>query len=91
MIAIKHIPSEDQKDFEHLHPIVEYLLNNGNETCSDFIWGQNRTGYFCHLKYKINFDLLLSNFRFPETIKIDEENQIIDCLNTYTIIRGDAC
>lgn len=80
---------EGKPGYHHLNPVVEYLLKKGNESSNNFIWGSNRTGYFCHLKGKIDFAQLLETFDFPESIKLSEDNQSIDCFNTYSIIKGD--
>ncbi len=76
------------KDYEHLSSIVEFLVKQGHESNNDFLWGSNRTGYFCHLKGNINFDLLKKKFDFPESIVLNEDLQTIDCHNTYSLIKG---
>lgn len=88
MIYIKEKASPDERDYFHLQPIVEYLLAKGNCSANDFLWGNNRTGYFCHLRNEIDFDDLLSVFIFPDTVTLNEEAQTIDCLISYSVIKG---
>lgn len=89
MIKIDESPPEGMPDYYHLQPIVDYLVESGNEFCNSFLWGNNRTGYFCHLKKHIDFERMLSVFDIPDSIKIDEEKQTIDCFNTYSLIKGN--
>jgi hypothetical protein len=88
MIAINRSASSEEKDYYHLQPVVDYLLSKGNVSHNDFLWGNNRTGYFCHLEKDIDFDDLLSVFEFPDTIKINKNEQTIDCFTTYSVIKG---
>lgn len=80
--------SKNGKDYEHLSPVVEFLSKQGHESNNDFLWGNNRTGYFCHLKGNIDFALLRENFEFPDTVVVNEDLQTIDCHNTYSLIKG---
>lgn len=75
-------------DYSHLSPVVEFLIEQGNESSNDFFWGSNRTGYFCHLKKNIDFSMLREKFLFPESIVLNESSQTIDCQKTYSIIKG---
>lgn len=40
----------DGQPYEILEPILNLLLENGNEIKTDYRWGSNPTGYFCVLK-----------------------------------------
>lgn len=84
---IKAYPDEGKEDYSHLQPIVDFLIKNGNIPATPYIWGNNRTGYFCHLKNDIDFHGIKENFELPDSIKLNEEKQTIDCFNTYSIIR----
>ena len=86
-IKIQDYPSEDEADYSHLKPVLDFLIGHGNKSVNEYIWGINRTGYFCHLEKDINFDDLRRVFSFPDSIKIDEEKNTIDCFNTYTVIK----
>lgn len=80
--------SECGIELDHFSPIVDFLLANGHEPAHEFVWGNNRTGYFCHLKGDIDFSVLMDRFQFPPTIVVNQENQTIDCQNTYALIKG---
>lgn len=80
--------SKEGREYDHLSPVVDFLLASGHEPVHDFLWGNNRTGYFCHLKGDINFSALMERFEFPPTIVVNQENQTIDCQNTYALIKG---
>lgn len=86
-MKISDCPRNGESDYSHMIPIVEFLLSNGNVSANEYIWGNNRTGYFCYLVNDIDFEDLDKNFIFPESMHIDVEKQIIDCVNTYTLIR----
>ncbi|MAZ87635.1 MAG: hypothetical protein CL693_08310 [Cellvibrionaceae bacterium] len=86
-IKIEAYPKAGTPDHSHLDPVVNYLIHNGNKSVNQYIWGNNRTGYFCHLENDIDFNSLRKVFDFPESIKISEAKQTIDCFNTYTVIK----
>ncbi len=86
-IKITPYPKDGEPDYSHLQPIVDYLINRGNKSINPYVWGNNRTGYFCHVKDDIDFDKLREVFDFPDSIKINEVTQTIDCFNTYTVIK----
>lgn len=88
MIVINRNAAPEEKDYYHLQPVVDYLLSKGNISHNDFLWGGNKTGYFCHLEKDIDFDDLSSVFEFPDTIKINKKEQAIDCFTTYSLIKG---
>ncbi len=86
-IKISEYPKDGEPDYSHLNPIVNFLIQNGNQSINTYIWGNNRTGYFCHLEKDIDFDGISEKFILPPSIKVDIKNQTIDCLNTYSIIK----
>jgi len=53
----------------------------------EYTWGVDRTGYYCHLKFDIDFAVLESNFELPGSIVMDIKRQTLDCLNTYSLIK----
>ena len=93
MIVINGNAAPEEKDYYHLQPVVDYLLSKGNVSHNDFLWGNNRTGYFCHLEKGIDFDDLLSAFEFPYTIKINKKAHLnniyiaITLSEKYSIVR----
>jgi len=86
-IKIDPYPKAGTSDYSHLQPIVDYLIDNGNKSVNSFLWGNNRTGYFCHLQNDIDFDGVKKVFDIPDSIKLDEKSQTIDCFNTYSLIK----
>ncbi len=74
--------------YAHLDPIVDFLISNGNYLARDFKWGENRTGYFCFMAEKIDFDRIEQLFIIPDFIRLDRENDAIECDQTWTSIRG---
>lgn len=87
-INIKPYPSSGDPDYAHLQPVVDFLIGRGNTSVNDYLWGVNRTGFFCHLANEIDFEELRANFTFPDSVKLNAEEQSIDCHNTYSVIRG---
>lgn len=75
-------------DYDHLNPIIDHLIAEGYEPSNPFIWGSNKTGYFAHFRNDIDFTKLKETFDFPESIRLDETLQTIDCFNTYSLIKG---
>lgn len=86
-IKISEFPNKGEPDYSHLNRLMEFLLVSGNKPTHEFLWGVNRTGYFCHLIKDIDFDAVQSHFDIPPTIQLCEAEQRISCLNTYTDIK----
>lgn len=86
-IEIAAYPKEGEASYSHLQPIVGFLLEGGNKSSNSFLWGNNRTGYFCHLQKDIDFESVKAKFEIPESIKLNEDAQTIDCFNTYSLIK----
>jgi len=74
--------------YNHLVPIVNLLLNNGNESSHDYLWGEDRTGYFVHFKRPIDFGLIEASFEIPEFIRLDKSLDTIECDKSWVTIRG---
>lgn len=74
--------------YSHLEPIVDLLLANGNRLANDFKWGIDRTGYYCHLVERLNFDLVDKSFEIPPFIKLNRQNDSIECAQTWAVIVG---
>ena|SRR5688572_4961611 len=73
----------------HLEPIVDLLLERGNVLAHPFRWGENRTGYFCHLREPIDFALVEASFELPPNILLNREEGSIECdISWATIIGG---
>ena len=74
--------------YEVLEPILELLLKHGNEIETNYRWGSNPTGYFCILKYPINFVLIKSNMKIPNEILLNEKFGEIDYKLGTAVIRS---
>lgn len=86
-ITINELPPNDSLCYSHLQPLVDFLLDGGNKSLHPYLWGNDRTGYFCHLQDDIDFEGIRKNFDLPASIKINEKEQTIDCMNTYSLIK----
>lgn len=76
------------KPYEHLEPIVDFLLEKGNQLSRQYRWGENRTGYFCFLEEPIDFELIEKEFSLPSYIRFDREGNSIECDKTWVSIKG---
>jgi hypothetical protein len=75
--------------YNHLQPIVDLLIANGNESKYPEIFFPTKEGWQCRLKKKIDFALLRDNLEIPGTIQLDEEDgTIFDTLAFIEIIGG---
>ncbi|TEW45740.1 hypothetical protein [Psychromonas algicola] len=87
MKTINKQADNNQAVYSHMEPIVDFLLQNGNELFyTNSKWGSDRTGYLCWLKKPIDKALVLANFNLPETIKMSETGDM-DCYITSTRIK----
>jgi hypothetical protein len=74
--------------YSHLEPIVDLLIANGNQLALDYKWGENRTGFYCFMSKALDFDLIENHFSLPNFIRLDRENGVIECDQTWATIRG---
>jgi hypothetical protein len=72
----------------HLEPIVDALLAAGNTLATPYRWGENRTGYFCHLVRPIDFALVKQEFELPDFILLNPSEDSIECDRTWATIQG---
>lgn len=72
----------------HLEPIVDLLLESGNILAHDYRWGENRTGFFCHLKKPIDFALIEASFDLPTFILLNRADGSIECDITSATVTG---
>jgi hypothetical protein len=75
--------------YSHLEPIVDLLLRNGNELALPFRWGENRSGFFCHLARPIDFALIESTFVLPASVRLSRGEGSVECDVTWASIKGD--
>jgi hypothetical protein len=74
--------------YAHLEPILDLLLDNGNRLSTEYRWGEDRTGYFCHFRLPLNFDLIESTFELPAFIRLYPDEDKIGCNVSWVTIRG---
>ena len=74
--------------YSHLEPIVDLLLTNGNSLSHEYRWGENRTGFYCHLQHRLDFDLIESTFEFPSFVRLNRQNDSVECDQTWASIVG---
>lgn len=75
--------------YELLDPVIDFLLDNGNELATSYRWGSNPTGYFAILKHSIDFALIESEFEFPSTVVMNQKYGEIDYGLGAVIIRSE--
>jgi hypothetical protein len=86
------------KPYEHLKPIVEALIADGNEPSSahgsipidDLEFYKNRDGWICVLSDPINFALIAAIFELPSSIKINEKENTVFCERSWVEICGNV-
>ncbi|WP_038891723.1 hypothetical protein [Vibrio campbellii] len=64
--------------YKILNPILELLLETGNEVFTDYTWSANPTGYLCILKKPIDFDLIESRFVLTKSIHLNKRCGEVD-------------
>lgn len=74
--------------YAHLEPVVDLLLQHGNELALPYRWGENRTGYFCHLVKTIDFELIESELVLPSHVRLSREEGSVECDVTWASIKG---
>jgi hypothetical protein len=74
--------------YSHLEPIIDLLLGQGNTLAHKYRWGENRTGFFCHLAKPIDFKLIEASFELPPWVRLTGERDAIECDKTWTTIQG---
>jgi hypothetical protein len=74
--------------YSHLEPIVDLLLKEGNELARGYRWGENRTGYYCFLVKPVDFDLIESTFLLPPNVRLDRDEDSVECDVTWASIKG---
>lgn len=86
----RRLPEPDlakERAFAVLEPVLQLLLESGNELATEYRWGANPTGYFCLLKRPIDFPLIERNFDLPASVKLLKEYGIIDYKLGTTVIQ----
>ena len=82
--------SSADNDYDHLSPLVDFLIRKGCKPKNNYLWGVNRTGFFCHLKGDLDISILGDNFEFPDSIVINKSLNQIDCMISYSVIKVEV-
>jgi len=78
------------KPYSHLQPLVDAMIEAGNEPVRDGGFYMDRDGWRCDLKRSIDFQLLANKFEFPKSIILSEPLDKIFCQNTWVEIKGSV-
>ena len=72
------VSGRNQAKYEILEPILQLLLQSGNDLATSYRWGSNPTGYFCLLKDPIDFDLIEQHFVVPSSVALNRQYGEVD-------------
>nr|WP_086939402.1 hypothetical protein [Thaumasiovibrio occultus] len=75
-VVITSTPNAAEPSYQNLEPILRYLLDLGNAIATDYRWGQDRTGYFCTLTYRIDKAAVLSKFTLPSDVYFSDSGAL---------------
>jgi hypothetical protein len=81
-------PSDSRRPYTHLEPIVDALIEAGNESMYEKTFFLDKDGWRCDLKKSIDFDLVRERFALPRSVSLSEEHNSILCENTWVEIQG---
>ncbi len=77
--------------YDHLLPIVDALIEGGNEPFHPQKFIPSQGGTYCPMKKRIDFDLIRARFELPDNIKLDDDqNSIFDTLSYLEILGGEG-
>jgi hypothetical protein len=90
-------PSAGELPYAHLKPIVEALLEAGNEPSPPFEghvpnglgFYQDKHGWCCGLLRRIDFELVERLFELPPSLSLNAESNSISDRQTWIEIRGN--
>jgi hypothetical protein len=85
-LKIDKKPSFGTGKYEHLDPIVDALIADGNEIVGEERWKKTKDGWLCVVKDPINFSLVKQLFELPSTINCYEDRGTISCATTWSAI-----
>jgi len=74
--------------YSHLEPIVDLLLDNGNGLSHDYKWGEDRTGFYCHFRLPLDFELIEKAFELPPFVTLNRQSDSVECQRTWASIVG---
>jgi hypothetical protein len=76
--------------YAHLEPIVDALLQSGNNLSRQERWGSTKDGFVCCLEGPIDFALVRRSFALPESIVLVDQKDLISCRKTWATINGSS-
>jgi hypothetical protein len=88
-IKIEAMPPDGSPPYVHLVPIVDALLENGNEIAGLSKFYMDRDGWRCDLRRPINFSLIEQRFDVPPSILLLRSQDGILCQYTWVSIHGN--
>lgn len=89
-IVIAAESGNPQRPYAHLQPIVDVLVENGNEITTDpagFYLTQG--GWVCDFRYPIDYALLEAAFVLPSTVHFGQKVNAVLCDRSWAEIRGN--
>jgi len=87
-ITIEPNPTDASHPYTHLKPIVEALLDAGNESMYEKEFYLDKDGWRCDLKLPIDFVLVRQRFELPKSISLSSDHGSILCESTWVEIQG---
>jgi hypothetical protein len=87
-------PEDEHLPFTHLVPLVEALVEHGNELAhppSDGgVFSPTQGGWVAYLRKRIDWDWVQANFELPELVRYDrKEDEIFDHKNWISILGSE--
>jgi len=79
---------DPERPYSHLIPVVEKLLELGNELAHSQMFYLSQDGWRCDLKRPINFAAIRENFELPDSIELGEANNTIWCRKSWVEVQG---
>jgi hypothetical protein len=76
------------KPYAHLLPIVNRLIELGNEPVRKDVFYLSQDGWRCDLKKPIDFQVIRQEFLLPNSIVLAEKNDSIWCEKSWIEIQG---
>jgi hypothetical protein len=71
-----------------LDPVLDVLLEHGNQLETPYRWGSNPTGYFCVLVKPVDFTLIEQLFDVPSSVELRRELDSVDYGLGTAVING---
>lgn len=87
-IELQANPSNPDRPFGHLLPIVDALIKAGNSPTGADRFYLTQDGWYCTLSKPIDFDVVKTEFDIPDSVVLVENRDQIWCRNTWVCIHG---